>query len=202
MSPPRSIHILLVFVLLLSFGLTACGGDDKDKTSTKKFYDGALSVELPSKWTTEERDASGGEGQIMLYSSNKIKEAESVDDLPDNAAFGTIFISQGYEGQMEDGPEEYLRGYLELEGGLPEDAVFESFEINGNPATRYTGTEEQNGMQGYNYDVGVLFGDTAKVFLLLIGLDGDEGDFKETFDKIADSLTVDVEKFNSALGGG
>jgi hypothetical protein len=199
MSLKRNLYTLLALIALLSVSLTACGGDD-DKESTKKFYDGALAVDLPGGWTTEEQTASGGSGQIMLYSSKKIKEAESADDLPDNAAIGTIFISKAYDSELEDGPEGSLRSYLGLEGGLPDDAVFENFEINGNPATRYTGLEEQGGMQGYNYDVGIFFDDTVRVFLLLVGLDGDEGDFKETFDKIANSLTVDVEKYNANLG--
>jgi hypothetical protein len=199
MALKRRGYTLLAVLLLLSVSLTACGGDD-DKGGTKKFYDGAIAVDLPGGWTTDEQDASEGAGQIMLYSSKKIKDAESVDDLPDNAAFGTILISEVYDFELEDGPEGSLRGYLELEGGLADDAIFENFEIDGNPATRYTGPEEQEGLQGYNYDVGVFFDDTVRVYLLLVGLDGDEGDFKETFDKIANSLTVDVEKYNAKLG--
>lgn len=185
---------VLVVGMLVAVGLAACGGDDKDSGGTKKLYDGAIQVDLPGGWIIEEGDMSEGSGQVMLYSSKKIKDAESADDLPDNAAFGTIMFGPVYEFELEDGPEGSLRSYLEVEGGLPEDAVFETFEIGGQPATRYTAMEEQNGLQGYNYDVGVFFDGKTRVYLIMVGLDGDEGDFKATFDKIASSLTVDSEK--------
>ncbi|MBN2304359.1 MAG: hypothetical protein JXQ72_07785 [Anaerolineae bacterium] len=198
MGNNKLFYVGIVLALLLSVGLTACGGDD-DKGGTKKFFDDTLSIELPGGWTSEDEETGGGEGRVMLFSSSKIRSAESADDLPDNAAFGTIMVGRVYDSQLEDGPEETLRSYLELEGGLPDDAVFETLEINGQPAALYTGIEEQNGLQGYNYEVGIFIDDSVRVFLFLIGLDGDEGDFKETFEKIANSLTVDIEKLPAAL---
>lgn len=197
-----SVKRWLLVLILVALALAACGGgDDDDKGGTKTFYDGAISLSLPGGWTAEPDDIDQGGGRIMLYSSKKIREAESADDLPNNAAFGAIMVSPVYSFELEEGPEGSLRGYLELEGGLPDDAEFSNLEINGNPATRYVTTTEQNGLEAYNYDVGIFFDDAMRVYVLLYGFKGDAGSFDTTFGDLINSLAVDTAKLAAQIEG-
>ncbi len=108
----KAYRLALVLSLLLGL-LVACGGDD-DKGGTKTFYDGGISLDLPGGWTAEADDLEdGGYGRITLFSSKKICEAESADDVPNDAVFGAILLSPLYDFELEDGPEGSLRGYLE-----------------------------------------------------------------------------------------
>lgn len=188
---------VLVLILIVSVILTACGGDDDDKGGTKEFYDGGISFNLPGGWTTEADDLGQSGGRITLFSSKKIREAESADDLPNKAVFGAIMFGPIYDFELEDGPEGSLRSYLEVEGGLPDDAEFEDVEISGNPASRFTTTEEQNGLEAYSYNVSIFFDDTIGVYVLLYGFKGDESTFDSMFGDLANSLTVDAEKLTA-----
>lgn len=188
---------LLVSLLLVL--LAACGSDDKG--GTKTFYEGGISLDLPGGWMADADDLEGGDyGRITLYSSKKIREAKSADDVPKNAVFGAILLSPLYDFELEDGPEGSLRSYLELEGGLPEDAEFHELEINGYPATRYTTTEEQNGLEGYVYNVGIFYAEKIRVYVLLYGFNGEHSTFDTTFEKLIHSITVDVEKLIAQMG--
>jgi len=188
---------VLVLILIVSVILTACGGDDDDKGGTKEFYDGGISFNLPGGWTAEADDLGQSGGRITLFSSKKIREAESADDLPNKAVFGAIMFGPIYDFELEDGPEGSLRSYLEVEGGLPDDAEFEDVEISGNPASRFTTTEEQNGLEAYSYNVSIFFDDTIGVYVLLYGFKGDESTFDSMFGDLANSLTVDAEKLTA-----
>ena len=102
---------LLVFVLV-ALVLAACGGDGgSDKGGTKGFYESAISLNLPGGWEAEANDVGRSNGQIMLYSSKKAREAKSADDLPNNAVFGSILFGPLYDFELEDGPEGALRSY-------------------------------------------------------------------------------------------
>jgi hypothetical protein len=197
----RGYQLMFVIGLLVVLALAACGGDDEDEGGTREFYDGGISVDLPGGWTAEAGDMSAGDSRIMLYSSKKITEAEDADDLPNNAAFGAILIGRVYDFEIEEGPEAALRSYLELEGGLPEDAEFEDMEVNGNPATRHTGTEEQNGLEAYTYNVGIIYDDAVRVYVLLYGFKGEQSTFDTTFGNIVNSLVVDAEKLTAQFPG-
>ena len=184
-------HGLLVFVLV-ALALATCGGDDgSGKGGTKEFYDSAISLNLPGGWEAEARDIGRSNGRIMLYSSPKVREAKSANDLSDDAVFGSILFGPLYDFELEDGPEGTLRSYLSVEGGLPVGAEFHALEINGNPASRFTTIEEQDGLEIYSYYVSIFFDDTMRVYVLLYGF---EGNFDTVFEALINSLQVDTAK--------
>ena len=71
--------------------------------------------------------------------------------------------------------------------------------INGSRATRFTTSEEQNGLEAYNYNVGIFFDDTIRVYVLLYGFKGDPGKFDTMFGDLVNSLKVDAEKLAPQL---
>ena len=116
-----------------------------------------------------------------------------MDDLPNNAVFGSILFGPVSDYELEGGPEGYLHCYLEVEGGVPDDAEFHDVEINGNLAARFTTTEEQNG-QAYSYNVSIFFDDTIRAYVLLLGFKGDQSKFEAMFNDFVNARKVDSEK--------
>ena len=194
----KSFRLMFIMALMLVL-LAACGGDD-EKSKTKTFYDGSVSITVPGGWVTEASDIGSRDyGRVTLYSSSKIREAKSSDDLPDNAVVGGILVSKLYDFETDKKPVDSLSSYIDLEGGLPDDAEFLELEINGNPAGRITGTEEQNGLVAYDYNVGIFYEGKIRVYVFLLGFKGEASAFDQTFETLINSITIDVEKMTSQL---
>ena len=48
--------------------------------------------------------------------------------------------------------------------------------------------EEQNGVEAYSYNVGIFYDNKIRVYLLMVGFEGDESKFGDTFASLSDTL--------------
>jgi hypothetical protein len=195
----------LLLVVLLTFGLAACGGNDdtdsasEDTNSTQSqtidsvdFLGGTLSVIYPAGWA-----AQGSQWAILLANSAEALElANTPYSLADGQAAGTVtFLGSGAgllglepSATTVDALANFSARLLSGEAGIQAElGTPEAFTANGKGGAIATGSSEDNAIT-FSLAVAIIEESDGYALIVFSAPEGEIDQYKDTIKAIAGSV--------------